>query len=475
MTDRLERLAAICLFPGFPGLEPPAWITSWLQDGLGGVVLFARNVESRAQLRSLTDALRAARGDVLIAIDEEGGDVTRLEATTGSSYPGNAALGEVDDVELTEQVAAAIAWDLVEVGVNLNLAPVADVNTNPSNPVIGIRSFGSDGDRVAKHTAAFVRGTQSAGVVACAKHFPGHGATDVDSHLELPTVESLSDEALLPFRAAIDAGVMSVMTAHIRVASLGDEPATTNARVLQRLLREEIGFTGMVMTDALEMRAISATVGLEEGAVRALQAGADALCLGHDVDEHACRRITHAIAAAVRAGRLLEGRVAQAAERVRLNGNWVVHSPRGDRVGSEIGIQAAHRAIRSEGSTTLSREALIVELEVRPSIAAGPSPGAGEWLGHAMPDADLARLDENLPARDLHLKGRQLVIVAHDAHRHPWQRDQIESLLAKAQDAIVVEVGLPHWHPRGAAGYLATYGAARVNLEAAGERLTARR
>ena len=137
MTTGLERVAATCLFPSFEGRAPPQWIRRWLQEGLGGGVLFARNVESREQLRSLTDGLRAERGDVLVAIDEEGGDVTRLEVRTGSSYPGNAALGVVDDVELTEQVAAAIAWDLVEVGVNLNLAPVADVNTNPMNPVIG--------------------------------------------------------------------------------------------------------------------------------------------------------------------------------------------------------------------------------------------------------------------------------------------------------------------------------------------------
>lgn len=471
MTDDLERLAGVCLFPGFPGLEPPAWITSWLHEGLGGVVLFSRNVESRDQLRSLTAALREARGDVLIAIDEEGGDVTRLETATGSSYPGNAALGAVDDVDLTEQVAAAIAWDLVDVGVNLNLAPVADVNINPANPVIGIRSFGSDGALVARHSAAFVRGTQSAGVIACAKHFPGHGDTDVDSHLELPTVEALSEDALLPFRAAIDAGVMSIMTAHIRVVSLGDDPATTSSRVLQRLLREELGFTGMVMTDALEMRAISATVGMEEGAVRALQAGADALCFGHDVDEQACRGISRAIADAVRAGRLLEGRVAQAAERVRLNGNWVVHSPRGESVGAEIGLVAARRAIRSEGAVTLSRTPLIVELEAPPSIAAGESPGAGEWLRAALPDAELIRLDREGSAEGLRFRGRQLVIVAHDVHRHPWQRAQIESLSAKVDDAIVVEVGLPHWRPPVAGRYLATYGAARVNLEAAAARL----
>jgi len=151
----LERLAAACVLPGFPGPVAPDWVRRRLSEGLGGVVLFAWNVESREQLAALTASLRAENEDVLIAIDEEGGDVTRLEASTGSSYPGNAALGAVDDVELTEQVAAAIGAELAAVGINVDLAPVADVNTNPLNPVIGIRSFGADGDLVARHVAAF--------------------------------------------------------------------------------------------------------------------------------------------------------------------------------------------------------------------------------------------------------------------------------------------------------------------------------
>ena len=160
-----------------------------LAEGLGGVVLYAWNVESPEQLRALTDDLRSEREDVLIAIDEEGGDVTRLEAATGSSYPGNGALGVVDDVELTERVAASLGAELADAGVNLDFAPVADVNTNPLNPVIGIRSFGADAGLVARHVAAFVRGLQRAGVAACAKHFPGHGDTSVDSHLALPVVD----------------------------------------------------------------------------------------------------------------------------------------------------------------------------------------------------------------------------------------------------------------------------------------------
>src|SRR5262249_17475804 len=148
-------------------------------------------------------------------IDEEGGDVTRLEVARGSSYPGNGALGAVDDVELTERIAASIGADLAGVGVNIDFAPVADVNANPANPVIGIRSFGSDYPLVSRHVAAFVRGLQGQGVAACAKHFPGHGTTEADSHLELPVMTDDVHPGLAPFRAAIGAGVASIMTAHI--------------------------------------------------------------------------------------------------------------------------------------------------------------------------------------------------------------------------------------------------------------------
>src|SRR5262249_37653565 len=137
----LERLAAACLFPGFEGVEPPDWVRSWLERGLGGVVLFARDVTGAAQLAGPTGARPAARADLLIAVDEEGGDVTRVEAERGSSYPGNCALGAVDDVELTRRVGAGIGGDLAAVAIDLNLAPVADVNSNPENPVIGVRSF----------------------------------------------------------------------------------------------------------------------------------------------------------------------------------------------------------------------------------------------------------------------------------------------------------------------------------------------
>jgi beta-N-acetylhexosaminidase len=473
MNSELERLVAACIFPGFAGLTPSDELRRWLDRGLGGVVLFARNVRDREQVAALIGALRAERPDLLVAVDEEGGDVTRLEADAGSSYPGNHALGTVDDVALTEQVAAAIGSDLAAVGVNLDLAPVADVNSNPRNPVIGVRSFGADAELVARHAAAFVTGLQGAGVAACAKHFPGHGDTEQDSHLEAAVAAGSPDEALVPFRAAIGAGALSIMTAHILVPGLGDAPATLNRRILHGLLRKELAFAGLVLTDALEMRAVSATVGVEEGAVRALEAGADALCLGHDLGPD---QIHRALVAAVRSGGLEEGRLQEASARVARTAAWAARAasvPAGRR---EIGAEAARLAIESDGEPRLSRAPLVVELVPEPSIAAGRG---GRRLGEALRSriaaTEVIRVHDapTDPASLLQGRGdRQLVVAVRDAHRHDWQRRVTESLLATEPDAIVVETGIPAWRPP-ATAYVATHGGGRVNLEAAAELLTA--
>jgi beta-N-acetylhexosaminidase len=459
----LERLALGCLLPGFPGHEPPEWVRRLLEAGLGGVVLYAWNVGDVDQLRALTDALRAERSELVIAIDEEGGDVTRLEAREGSSYPGNWALGVVDDVELTRAVASAMAADLAQAGINLDLAPVVDVNTTADNPIIGVRSFGSDAQRVARHVAAFIEGLEAGGIAACAKHFPGHGDTLEDSHLELPTVDTVSEEALLPFRSAIDAGVTAIMTAHIRVQDAGDEPATLSRPLLTGLLRDELGFTGLAITDALEMKAISATVGVERGAVLALAAGADALCLGHDLGADSVDRIVRAVVEAVQGGMLAEERLAEAASRVAASIGTTTVDGAADR---GVGAEAAKRALRSEGEVQLTRPAVVVELRPDPTIAVDArNGGLGEALAVRRADTRIT----HSPGTDT-VDG-QLVVVLQDAHRHEWQRDTAKKLVDSTVDTIVVEVGLPGWRPEGAAGYIATHGAARVNVEAAVDRL----
>jgi beta-N-acetylhexosaminidase len=481
VSDELERQAAACLLASFPGPEPPDWLRRWLARGLGGVVLFADNVRNAGQVAALTGALHAERPELVIAIDEEGGDVTRLEAATGSSYPGNLALGFVDDVELTRTVAGAIADQLGDAGVTLNLAPVADVNSNPRNPVIGVRSFGSEPQLVARHVAAFVAGTQERGVSACAKHFPGHGDTATDSHLDLPFVDATREELLagplLPFQAAVDAGGRAVMTAHIVVRGLGESPATLSRPIVTELLRGELGFEGTVISDALEMRAVSASVGFEEGAVRALTAGVDGLCLGHHVDGGLVERVQGAVVAAVRSGRLQPARLAAAGEAVtRLSRSSAPTSNgRPDRT---VGAVAARRALLVRGDVAVDGAPLVVELEPEPMVAAGPAMhGLGNAIRDRRPESAVvsvsdAATDAGEVARSA--EGRPLVLVLRDAARHSWQQSVASGVIALRPDAVVVETGLPGWIPEHVTASIETHGAGRVSLEAAADLLLRR-
>lgn len=439
MSGELEKLAAACVFPSFPGTEIPDWVRRFLADGGGGIVLFAYNVPSAPALTALASSLRAERPDLLLALDEEGGDVTRLEWDRGSSYPGGAALGTVDDVGVTERVAASIAAELADAGVNWNLAPVADVNV-PGNPVIGTRAYGSEAELVARHVAAFVRGTQSRRVAACAKHFPGHGSTEQDSHLELPALVGDVEHGLEPFRAAIGAGVQSIMTAHVRVHDL---PATVDRSIVSGLLRRDLGFEGVVIADALEMKGVSATLGVEQAAVSAVEAGCDALCIGHDLHEEAVARVLRALASSVG-----EERLREAAGRVARLAAWARPTSSGaDRAGAAV---AARRALHVEGDVSLGRAPRIVELRPVANIAAGE---AEHGLGQVVREGDA------IPAAD--------VIVVRDAHRHAWMR-----AAADVDGVIVVETGLPVWRPVRARGYVAAFGAGRASLEAVAEVLS---
>ena len=459
-----SELAARCLLPGFAGLEPPDELLRWVERGLGGVVLFGRNIRDPEQVAALTGRLREVRPALVVATDEEGGDVTRLEAATGSSSPGNLALGAVDDVALTREVYASIGHQLAALGVSLDFAPVADVNTNPDNPVIGVRSFGSDPELVARHVAAAVEGLQGAGVGACAKHFPGHGDTSVDSHLELPVSDGELEPHLLPFRAAIAAGVHSVMTAHVVVPSLGREPATINAAALG-LLRHELGFDGAIVSDAIEMQAVAATVGVKEAAVRSLAAGVDALCLGAEL---AVEPVHQAVVDAVESGRLTEERLSEAAARLERLGPTPASTPTPAR---PLGRAAARRALRVSGSAAIPSAPTVVELVPAVNVAAGRNAyGLGAALRRRLPDTEVLRLQDG---DELTEPGaRPLVVVLRDGGRHAWQRRIATELIARRPDAVVVETGLPTWRPEGAAGVVETFGAGRVNLEAAAAVLT---
>jgi beta-N-acetylhexosaminidase len=465
-----ERQAAGCILASFPGPVAPAWVLEWIGRGLGGVVLFADNVEDRELAADLTASLRA-EGKVVVAIDEEGGDVTRLEAAAGSSYPGNLALGKVDDVELTEGVAASIAAELAALGATMNLAPVADVNSNPRNPVIGVRSFGADPQLVARHVHAFVTGTQRAGVAACAKHFPGHGDTAVDSHLALPVVRGDLEAALLPFREAIAAGVDAVMTGHLVVPELDTLPTTLSPRIVGGLLREELGFDRLVVSDALEMRAVAGGVDIAEAAVRSVAAGVDALCVGRVQGEDVVARVHGALGDAVRSGRIAPERIAEAAERTH---GAAARKGVDAALNRELGEVAARRALEVDGDVSVSAPPLVVELVPEPLIAAGPGgTDLGEAVRQRLPGTEVAVLTG--PSDGHHAsEDRPLVLVLRDAARHEWQQQVATQIVERRPDAIVVETGLPGWLPANATRSLRTYGGARVNLDAAAEAIAHR-
>ncbi|MEU4997173.1 glycoside hydrolase family 3 protein [Streptomyces sp. NPDC021622] len=488
-TDTLTRDALTVLQPGFVGTSAPDWLLRRIGEGLASVGLFGRNIASPAQLAALTAQLRAERDDVLVAIDEEGGDVTRLEVRSGSSFPGNHALGAVDDTALTRDVAAELGRRLAACGVNLNWAPSADVNSNPDNPVIGVRSFGADPLLVARHTAAYVEGLQSAGVAACTKHFPGHGDTAVDSHHDVPRIgvdpEVLRARDLAPFRAAIAAGTRAVMSAHILVPSLDPEyPATLSHRILTGVLREELNYDGLIVTDGMEMQAISATYGIERGSVLAIAAGADAICVGGGLaDDETVLRLRDALVGAVHRGELSEERLADAAARVRALAHWTSVSGAADRSGgapdTEIGLVAARRAL-----TVTRGDSCTAPLTEAPYVAAF-TPMANIAVGDETPWGVAAELERLLPgtqtgsftgpdagALALAEAGeRRIVAVVRDAHRHAWMASALNTLLASRPDTVVVEMGVPQSRPQGSL-HIATHGAARVCGLAAAEVIT---
>ncbi|MEO7003329.1 MAG: glycoside hydrolase family 3 protein [Ktedonobacterales bacterium] len=294
----LEELIAQRFVIGFDGAQPSEGIIDLIRRyPVGGIIFFSRNIRNARQLYVLTSQLQAiarearARAPLLITTDQENGVVRRL-GPDATIFPGAMALGASGDESLVEAVAQASGAELRALGVPLNLAPDADVNTNPANPVIGVRSFGSDPETVARLVAAAVRGYQAAGVGATIKHFPGHGDTATDSHLALPTLpftlERLRAVELLPFKSGIAAGVEVVMLAHIALPQITPEtpilPATLSRRIAQGLLRDELGFQGVIISDCLEMDAIAATIGVARGAVLAMQAGVDLILISHRVD-----------------------------------------------------------------------------------------------------------------------------------------------------------------------------------------------
>ena len=481
--SEIDRLVNACLLPGFAGGDvPPEWVHDALQEGLAGVTIYGANLVGEGAIHRISTAIREIAPDALVAVDEEGGDVTRLDYLRGSAYPGNLALGVVDDPDLTYRVASAIAADLVAAGVNYNLAPSVDVNSDPKNPVIGVRSFGADAERVAAHGVAYIKGMQDAGIATSAKHFPGHGATGADSHYDLPVIdadlESFRRLELPPFLAAIEAGTKSIMTAHIVFKALDDEqPGTLSRRILQGLLRDELGYEGVLITDALDMRAVAGQYGIVGAAIRAFIAGADLLLLGAQDGEEYCAQIRAGIAAAIRDGSLDVKVLEAAAERVTTMREWA--KPRaGAAVDQSVGAVAARRAVRASGDVVLRAPATVVNVSAPANLAVGEA----HW-SVAAPLAEFSLLASEISVTEdgpyveqvlAALPEGPVVLVVRDAYRRPWQRNWVHSFLAARPDTVLVGIGMPNDADLTAGASVCTFGAGRVNTEVAAELLAGR-
>ncbi|MGN7414481.1 beta-N-acetylhexosaminidase [Paenibacillus sp. SAF-068] len=368
----LEQKVGQLLMCGFHGQHADEQITHLIRDyHVGGVIYFRRNVESVDQLTRLSAELQDLAAEtgawpLMISVDQEGGMVARIDKEGMTQVPGNMALGATGNPEYTLACARILGRELKSIGIDMNLAPVVDVNNNPLNPVIGVRSYGEDAESVAAHGVAAITGYQLQGIAATAKHFPGHGDTAVDSHLGMVTVphdrNRLEQVELLPFRQAIEAGVDAIMTAHVMFPSIESEPipATLSHKVLTGLLREEMGFEGIIITDCLEMHAISKPYGVAEAAIRAVEAGADLILVSHTLEDQVAA--LKAIVDAVRTKRISEEVIHQAVERImtwkrKRCGQQIDHLvlPKTNETVEAADVEPANRTESTEPSDTSKR------------------------------------------------------------------------------------------------------------------------
>jgi beta-N-acetylhexosaminidase len=361
---------------GFDGPVVPPSLRPHLEAGLGGVILFRRNLQDLEQICRLTADLHAASSaPLLTGVDQEGGRVTRLPPPF-LTPPAAAVLGRIGDAALAQALARALGEELRAAGFNWNLAPVLDVHTNPRNPVIGDRAYGRDPELVSRMGAAAIRGFAEAGVLSTAKHFPGHGETALDSHLTLPEssqdVRRWRSVEFVPFRHAIGAGVPMILVAHLSCPALDPAaPSSLSRIIVTDILRGELGFDGVVVSDDLEMAAIAAGFDIGEAAVRFLEAGGDLILICHDPSRQ--ETAVRAVGAALRSGRLSERQVCASLERLsglpdRAHGSRI--AGRGEAARSIIGTRAHQELLH----TVLERAGLISSGEEE-EPAEGSAPG----------------------------------------------------------------------------------------------------
>jgi len=494
----LKDLIGQMVWMGFHGTEPSEEVERLICDHrVGGVVLFSRNVRTPKQVRELTDSLRelAERSGhelpLVVAVDQEGGGVSCLKDGF-TQFPPPMAMGATRSPGVVRRAFEVIGRELRTVGVGVDFAPVLDVNTNPENPIIGTRSFGDDPELVAKLGEEAVRGLQDEGVAATAKHFPGHGDTSLDTHLVLPRVghptERLRKVELLPFSKAVDAGVRAVMTTHIVFEALDPElPATVSPKVLTDLLRGEMGFDGMVVTDCLEMKAMERF--WPEAPFMALRAGADVALISHtyELQVEALKLLRRA----VEEGRLRMdtvsasvGRISALKRRVRIPSIPADEVP--DLVGRPEDEAFCRRLSRS--AFTLVRGMDLLPLRPSPGdrlLLVLPEGERSSWdilvegLTGRYPKAEVLRVGTEPSEEDVRgavelASGAVAIVVSKNSHLNPAYAGLLRALGDTSKSLIVLGVGTPYELgvlPERAA-YLAVYGSQPQLLESAVEVLS---
>lgn len=460
-----EKIGQLFVF-GFYGYEPTPDLETLMKEyGIGGTIYFTRNVKDAEQVHGLSVKLQdlaaeSGRPPMLIAIDQEGGMVARLVDGV-TLMPGNMALGATGSADAARETARVCGEELRKLGITLNYAPCLDVNNNPNNPVINVRSYSDRAEVVSNLGTAAVEGYQSARVAATVKHFPGHGDTSVDSHHSLPVLphsrERLDAIELQPFRSAIEAGTDCIMTAHVVLPALEPSgvPSTLSENVLTGLLRGELGYDGVVVTDCLEMSAIDENYGPEQGAVKAIKAGADMVLISHTIGKQ--RAALEAVAAAVESGELTEARIDEALNRVmRLKSKLQLEEPIepwGDvatAIGTETNKEVARRwseasvtLVKNEGGLLpLKREAStlvlwpsIVPVSVADEMLSGDGT-LGGYLAHYGANVVERRMDGDQPLSGLD-EFEQIVVVTYDASKHPLESDIARQAVELAGDRVV--------------------------------------
>lgn len=471
------KIGQLMIF-GFHGTQVTPFIQRCITEhNLSGVIHFARNVESVQQLSRLNQELQAlsrhtpSGQPLFIAADQEGGTVARL--TKGVAVaPSAMALGAAKSEIITEKVCETSGLELRAAGINMNLAPVVDVNNNPENPVIGVRSFGEDAKDVARLGAAAIRGYQKH-VAAVAKHFPGHGDTAIDSHHDLPVISHdrgrLERVELVPFREAIAQGVAGIMTSHVAFPAIEHNPglpATLSYQVLTKLLREELGYGGLILTDCMEMKAIQNTFGTVEAAVMTMEAGADLVLVSQT--EELQQKAFDALVAAVKSGRISEdrineslARVTKAKERLNLLGKdssldlQLIGSPRHVDV-MRHAIRRSLTVVQDQGNLPLGDErVLVIEFEASAATSAEDVLMNMGTLAQALKANGLAHLDEikismastakeHKPILRRAAEYDKVIVVTSDAHRNHSQAKLVQDLIKEHKRVIAVGTRTPY-------------------------------